>query len=135
MMRSFCKANIQIDIGHIFTKAVTQPGNRVAQNRQQGRQVWRLRHDTPCAAGPSTPGPSPPRRQGFGPTKLPRRRQQCRYLAEFVGHRRRAQLLPFGGVNGPRPLLEGLGLSLGQVADLRRDRTLADLRRPCKPHG
>jgi hypothetical protein len=28
-----------------------------------------------------------------------------------------------------------LGLSLGQVADLRRDRTLADLRRPCKPHG
>jgi hypothetical protein len=80
---------------------VTQPGNRVAQNLQQGRQVWGLRHDTPCAAGPSTPGPSPPRRQGFGPTELPRRRQQCRYLAEFVGHRRRAQLLPFGGLTAP----------------------------------
>jgi len=75
------------------------------------------------------------RRQGFGPPELPYRRQQRCYLAEFVGHRRRAQLFPFGGVNGPRPLLEGLGLSLGQAADLRRDRTTGDLGRPCKPHG
>ena len=89
----------------------------------------------PAQPGPALPDQVQPRRQGFGPTELPRRRQQCRYLAEFVGHRRRAQFLPFGGVNGPRPLLEGLGLSLGQVADLRRDRTLADLRRPCKHHG
>ena len=113
-MRSFCKANTQIDIGHIFTKAVKQPGNQVAQNRQQECQVWGLRHDNPCAAIPSALGPSPPPPPRLRSTRASSPTPAVPCLAEFVGHHRRAQFLPFGGVDGLPPLLEGWGLSLGQ---------------------